>query len=114
MTKYQSKFLDLKEEDKGRVILGKNASTRTIGKGTDWQWKTKAHNVLYFEGLEHNPLSVIQMHDDITFHSKGREIRKAQTRKLVAKGNKTSSNVYILDGVKEEKCCMGKMDESLL
>jgi len=54
------------------------------------------------------------MHDDITFHSKGREIRKAQTRKLVAKGNKTSSNVYILDGVKEEKCCMGKMDESLL
>jgi len=35
MTKYQSKFLDLKEEDKGRVILGKNASTRTIGKGTD-------------------------------------------------------------------------------
>jgi hypothetical protein len=43
---------------------------------------------------------------NLTFHSKWCEIRKADSRRLVENANRTSSNVYILDEVKEEKCCM--------
>jgi hypothetical protein len=67
-------------------------------------------NVLYVEGLKNNLLSVIQMCDqgyNLTFHSKGCEIRKATSITLMANANKTTSNVYILDEVKREKCCMG-------
>jgi hypothetical protein len=44
---------------------------------------------------------------NLTFHSKGCEIRKAGSGRLVANANKTPSNVYVLDEVKGEKCCMG-------
>lgn len=45
---------------------------------------------------------------DLTFHSKGRVIKNEQTTKPLVKENKTSWNMYILDGVKGEKCCMLK------
>jgi hypothetical protein len=58
---------------------------------------------LYVEGLKHNILSVIQMCDqgyNLTFHSKGCDIRKEALEILVENENKTSSDVYILNEVK--------------
>jgi hypothetical protein len=112
MTGDQTKFLTLKEEKGGSVTFGDKASARIVGKGIVSldNGKTKTHNVLYVEGLKHNILSVIQMCDqgyNLTFHSKGCEIRKATSGRLVENANKTSRDVYILDKVKGEKCCMG-------
>jgi hypothetical protein len=39
---------------------------------------------------------------NLTFHSKGCDIRKATSGTLVENANRTSSDVYILDEVKEE------------
>jgi hypothetical protein len=44
---------------------------------------------------------------NLTFHSKGCEMRKATLGRLVANANKALRDVYILDKVKGEKCCMG-------
>jgi hypothetical protein len=44
---------------------------------------------------------------NLTFHSKLCEKRKAGLGRLVENENRTSSNVYVLDKVKGEKCCMG-------
>jgi len=43
----------------------------------------------------------------LTFHSKGCEIRKVGSGRLVENANITLRNVYILDEVKGEKCCTG-------
>jgi hypothetical protein len=40
---------------------------------------------------------------NLTFHSKGCEIRKAGLGRLVENANRIPSNVYILDEVKGEK-----------
>lgn len=66
------------------------------------------------DGLKNNLLSVIQMCDkgyDVTFDFKGFEIKIANTRKAVARAIQTSSHVYILNE-DNEKCSMGKYDES--
>ena len=58
-----------------------------------------------------------QMRDqgyNLRFYSKECEIRKADLGRLVEKASRTPSNVYILDEVKGEKCCMGQVDESCL
>jgi hypothetical protein len=51
---------------------------------------------------------------NLTFHSKGCEIRKEGLGRLVANANRTPSNVYILNEVKADKCCMGQVKESWL
>jgi hypothetical protein len=51
---------------------------------------------------------------NLTFHSKGCEIKKVGSRRLVANANITLSNVYILDEFKGEKCCMGAISISSL
>jgi hypothetical protein len=102
----------LKEEKGESVTFGDNSSARIVGKvivSLDDK-NTKTHNVLYVEGLKNNLLSVNNMCDqgyNLTFHSKGCEIRKTTSGRLVANENRTSSDVYILDEVKGEKCCMG-------
>ena len=112
MTGDQNKFLILKKGKGGSITFGDNASARIVGKGIVSldNGKTKTQNVLYVEGLKHNLLSVSQMCDqgyNLTFHSKGCEIRKAGSGRLVENENKIESNVYVLDEVKGEKCCMG-------
>jgi hypothetical protein len=119
MTRDQNKFLTLKEEKGGNITFGLNNSTRIVGKcivslndGT-----TKTQNFLYVEGLKRNILSVIKMCDqgyNLTFNYKVCEIRKAGSRRLLENENKLLTNVYVLDEVKGEKCCMGKLNESWL
>jgi hypothetical protein len=119
MTWDQNKFLTLKEEKGGNVTFGDNTSTRIVGKhiiSID-DGKTKTQNVLYVEGLKQNLLSVGQMCDqgyNLTFHSKQCEIRKVGSKILVPNANRTMRNVYVLDEVKGENCCIGKLNESWL
>jgi len=60
MTGVKRKFIVLKEKDRGNnVTFCNNAPTRIKGMGIiSLDEKTKAQNVLYVEGLEHNLLSV--------------------------------------------------------
>jgi hypothetical protein len=111
VTRDQTNFLTLKEEG-SNVSFGDKAFARIVGKGIVSldNGKTNTQNVLYVEWLKNNLLSVRKMCDqgyNITFHSKGCEIRKATLGRLVKHENKTSRDVYILDKFKGEKCCMG-------
>jgi hypothetical protein len=67
--------------------------------------------------MKHNLLSVSQMCDQghkVTFDSQKCEIRKEGSGKLVATTARTSSNIYVLSEIGNEKCCLGKEDESWL
>jgi transposase InsO family protein len=67
--------------------------------------------------MKHNILSVSQMCDQghkVTFDSQKCEIRKEGSGKLVSTAARTSSNIYVLSEIGNEKCCLGKEDESWL
>jgi hypothetical protein len=67
--------------------------------------------------MKHNLLSVSQMCDQghkVTFDSQKCEIRKEGSGKLVTTATRTSSNIYVLSEIGNEKCCLGKEDESWL
>jgi hypothetical protein len=67
--------------------------------------------------MKHNLLSVSQMCEQghkVTFDSQKCEIRKKGSGKLVATTAITSSNIYVLSEIGNEKCCLGKEDESWL
>jgi hypothetical protein len=64
--------------------------------------------------MKYNLLSVIQMCDQVhkvTFDSQKCEIRKEGSGKLVAIAARTSSNIYVLREIGNEKCCLEKEDE---
>jgi hypothetical protein len=112
-------FLTLRNERDGPVSFENNDSTKIIGKGTVriGNKNTKEKNVLLVEDMKHNSLSVIQTCDqghNVTFDSKKYEIRKESSRKLIAIATRTSSNIYVLSEIGNEKCCLGKEDESWL
>ena len=48
----------------------------------------------------------------VTFDSQKCEIRKEGSGKLIATVARTSSNIYVLSEIGNEKCCLGKEDES--
>jgi hypothetical protein len=50
----------------------------------------------------------------VTFDSQKCEIRKEVSGKLIATAARTSSNVYVLSEIGNEKCCLGKEYESWL
>jgi transposase InsO family protein len=67
--------------------------------------------------MKHNLLSVSQMCDQghkVTFDSQKCEIRKEGSGKLVGTAARTSNNIYVLSEIGNEKCCLGKEDESWL
>jgi hypothetical protein len=119
MTSDRDKFLTLQKERDGSVSFGNDDSTKIIGKGTVriGNKNEKAENVLLVEDMKHNILSVSQMCDQghkVTFNSQKCEIRKEGSGKLVATAARTSSNIYVLNEIGNEKCCLGKEDESWL
>ena len=76
-----------------------------------------AKNFLLIENMNHNLLSVIWMCDQghiLIFNSKECEIREEGSDKLVATVARTSNNIYILNEIGKESCCLGKEDESWL
>jgi hypothetical protein len=119
MTGDRDKFLTLRKERDGSVSFGNDDSSKIIGKGTVriGNKNEKAENVLLVEDMKHNLLSVSQMCDQghkVTFDSQKCEIRKEGSGKLVATAARTSSNIYVLSEIRNEKCCLGKEDESWL
>jgi hypothetical protein len=50
----------------------------------------------------------------LTFDSEKCEIRKERSGKLVDIAARTSNNIYVLIEIGNEKCCLGKEDESWL
>ena len=50
----------------------------------------------------------------LIFSSKDCEIRKEGTNRLVATTARTPNNIYILNDIGKESCCLGKEDESWL
>jgi hypothetical protein len=112
----RGKFLTLRKE---RVSFGNDDSSKIIGKGTTriGNKNEKTEYVLLVEDMKHNLLSVSQMCDQghkFTFNSQKCEIRKEGSGKLVATAARTSSNIYVLSKIGNEKCCLGKEDESSL
>jgi hypothetical protein len=115
----RDKFLTLRKERDGSVSFGNDDSTKIMGKGTViiGNKNTKEENVLLVEDMKHNLLSVIQMCDQVhkvTFNSQKCKIRKYGSGKLIATTGRTSSNIYVLSEIGNEKCCLGKEDESWL
>jgi hypothetical protein len=115
----RDKFLTLRKERDGSVSFGNDDSSKIFGKGTVriGNKNEKAENVLLVEDMKHNLLSVSQMCDQghkVTFDSKNCEIRKEGSGKLAATAKRTSSNIYVLNKIGNEKCCLGKEDESWL
>lgn len=95
----------------GNVSFG-SRSGRIVGKG-----KGKAQDALLVDEIKHNPLSVIQICDQghkVVFSTKDCEIRNSPSGKLVAKGVRTSDNIYILKKIQENKCYLSQTDESWL
>jgi hypothetical protein len=116
MTCYRDMFLTLRKERYGSVSFGNDDSTKIIGKGTIKIGKknTKEEKVLLVEDMKHNILSVSQMCDQghkVTFDSQMCEIRKQGSGKLIATATRTSSNIYVLSEIGNEKCCLRKEDE---
>jgi hypothetical protein len=67
--------------------------------------------------MKHNLISVSQMCNQVhkvTFDSQKCEIRKEGSGKLNATTARTSSNTYVLSEIGNEKCSLGKEDESWL
>jgi hypothetical protein len=113
------RFLTLRKERNGSVSFGNDDSTKIIGKDTIriGNKNTKSENVLLVEDMKHNILSVSQMCDQVhkvTFDSQNYEIRKEGLGKLIATTTRTLSNIYVLSEIGNEKCCLGKEDESCL
>ena len=74
-------------------------------------------NVLLVENMKHNLLSVIQMCNQghiLIFNLKEYEIRKEGQGILVATTTRTPNNIYILNEIGKESCCLGNEDESWL
>jgi hypothetical protein len=67
--------------------------------------------------MKHNLLSVskmcVQVHK-LTFDLQKCEIRKEGLGKLISTATRTSSNIYVLSEIENEKCCLGKKDEGWL
>ena len=119
MTGDRDKFITLRKKRNGSVSFGNDNSAKIIGDGTVriGNKNEKEQNVLLVEDMKHNFLSVSQMCDQVhkfTFDSEKFEIRKEGLGKLVDTAARTSNNIYVLSEIGNEKCCLGKEDESWL
>jgi hypothetical protein len=119
MTGDRNMFLTLKKEKDGSVSFGNNHSAKIIGRGTIKLGRkdAMAENVLLVEDMKHNMLSVSQMCDQghtLQFDSEKCEIRKEGSGRLVATTIRTLNNIYVLNEIGKESCCLGKENESWL
>ena len=97
----KQRFENMKDYEGGSVRFGNNGNAKIVWKGTVklGDSKVKIEDILFVIGLKHNLLSVSQICDkgnDIIFKRHSYEIRRSNTRKLVAYGTRTSRNIYTL------------------
>ena len=109
-------FISLQEKE-GTVTFGNDNSSKILGRGTVCLGSKDAltKNVLLIKNIKHNLLSVNQMCDQghiLIFNSKKCEIREEGPDILVATTARTPNNIYILNDIRKESCCLGKEDES--
>jgi hypothetical protein len=113
----QNIFLTLKKKKGGHVMFINDNSTKIIGKGiiSLGSKKAKAEDVLLIEDMKHELISVSQIYGQghtLIFYSQQCEIRSEKIGSMVSTALRTPNNIYILDEVKGEKCCMGKIDQN--
>jgi hypothetical protein len=101
MTGDKRKFMSLSESKSGNVTFGNDAPGKIKGKGmvSLSNGKGKAQDVLFVDGLKHNPLSVSQFCDrgcKFFFTSKDCKMQSVNSGQLIAKGIITKNNVYVL------------------
>ena len=116
MTGNNNTFLSLQEKE-GTITFGNDNSSKILGKGTVILGgkDTSEKNVLLIETMKHNLLSVNKMCAQghiLIFNSKECEIREEVSNRLVAIATRTPNNIYILNEIGKESCCLGKEDES--
>jgi hypothetical protein len=73
------------------------------------------NNVPRVVNMMHNLLSVSQMCDQghrLLFNSNKCEIQEEGSGRLGMKTIRTPNNIYILNEIRKEICCLGKEDES--
>jgi hypothetical protein len=100
-------------------MFGNEKSAKIIGKvivklGSK---DAKEKNVLLVKKMKHNFISVSQMCDEghrLIFDSENCEIRKEISRKLGPIVVRTPENIYILNEIEKERCCLGRENESWL
>ena len=115
----KTNLLHYENKKNGSVSFENDNSAKIIEEGTVRieNKNKKAQNVLLVEDMKHNLLRVSQMCDQghkLTFDSKKCEIRKEGSGKLVDTAARTSNNIYVLSEIGNEKCFLGKEDESWL
>lgn len=119
MTRDPNKFISIEKKQKGKVTFGGDVFAKIIGKGTVTLGnnRTKAKGVLLVEDIKPNILSLSQTRDQgniCIFDFDKCEIQKKDTRKLVGTAARISNNVYTLDTLKKERCCLSQINESWL
>jgi len=112
----EDRFLTLRKGRYGSVSFGNDNLARIIGRGEIRirNKDTKEENVLLVEDMKHNIISVSQMCDQghkLLLESQMCEMQKEGSGILVATTVRTSSNIYVLSEIGNEKCCLGKEDE---
>jgi len=105
-------FLLLRKEKGGNVTFGNDSSTKKIRKGIVnlGNERSKQDNVLLIENMKHTLPIVTQLYDQghaLAFDSKKCEIRSEKSGRLVATTFRTPNNIYILQEMNGEKCCIG-------
>jgi hypothetical protein len=104
-----------KKKKLGSVTFGNDAPGKIKGKGlvSLSNGRIKAQDVLFFDGLKHNILSVRKICDrgcEVAFTTKNCKINTVNTEELIAKGVKTKNNIYVMKEDKE-KCHLRKFNE---
>jgi len=112
------KFDFLKEKKDGTMSFGNDGSSNVIGSCTIslGSKDALAKNVLFFENMKHNLLSVGKMCDQghtMLFNSTKCEIKKGRYGKIVAIASRAPNNIYVLDEA-NKTCLLAKEDESWL
>ena len=102
MTRDRNKFLSLKEKKDGTMSFGNDGFSNVIESGTVTLGRKDAlaKNVLLFENMNHNLLSVGQMCDQghtKLFNSTKCEIRKGMYGEIVATTSQAPNDIYVLD-----------------
>ena len=119
MTGDKTKLNNMNNFNGGSVKFGNNDDAKVVEKGhvNLNGGKILCDNVLYFDGLKHNLLSVSQLCKDghnVIFLKKGCIIKSIKIGKQISKGKRTSYNLYVLDKQNSDECLLTRNDEAKL